>query len=62
MAKKLSVQMPGLVLEATKAKVALARLYDRLADTAGSHSTVSSDLATARADVDTLLTAIQALS
>ena len=61
MAKKLSVQKPGLLQRANRAKRELAQLAAQLADTQGSHATVSSDLATARSDVDTLITAIEAL-
>lgn len=58
MAQKLTVQLPGLLQKAKAAKRALDRLYDQLADTQGSHATVSSDLSTARTNVNTLITAI----
>lgn len=61
MAKKLSVMKPGLLQRANRAKRELTQLYDALADTTGAHVTVSSDLATARSDVDTLITHITAL-
>lgn len=61
MSRPLSESKPGLVARAKNAKRELAYLATLLTNTSGSHATVSSDLSTAQSDVDTLITAINAL-
>lgn len=61
MAKKVSVQKPGLQKKAAVAKRALDEILDRLADTEGSHAQASTDLSTARTAVAALIVDLAAL-
>lgn len=61
MAKKISVQKPGLRKKAAIAKAALDEILARLADTEGTHAQASTDLSTARTAVDDLIDDLAAL-
>jgi hypothetical protein len=57
----LSVNKPGLVNHAKAAQREIARLQTLLTATAGSHATATSNAATAKTALDTLVATINAL-
>jgi hypothetical protein len=61
MSKPLSVNKPGLVKQAKTAQREIANLQALLTNTAGSHSTATTQAATAKSALDTLVATILAL-
>ncbi len=61
MTTALSINKPGLVQHAKRAVLEVARLQTLLTGTTGSHSSATTDAATAKTAVDALLVTINAL-